>query len=458
MLEVIILAAGKGTRMVSDLPKVLHKVAGKPMLQHVLDTCLELGADRLHVVYGFGGDALRENIRNDEINWVLQDEQKGTGHAVEMAMSHVADDSTILVLYGDVPLISKSSLTKLMKACGEKSIGLMTAYLEDGGSYGRIQRDKFQSFQSIVEHKDATPEQILINEINTGFLAAPANKLKSWVSRLECENAQGEYYLTDIFALAVAEGVTVETCQPLDNDEIIGINDRQNLSVVERIFQQKLARYYLKEGLAISDPARFDVRGKISHGKDCFVDINVIFEGDVTLGHRVTIGANCHIKNMIIGDDVDIRANSVLEDSTIGELAIIGPFSRVRPESDIAALAHIGNFVEIKKSHVGAASKVNHLSYIGDADIGADVNIGAGVITCNYDGANKFKTVIGDNAFIGSDSQLVAPVEIGKGATIGAGSTITKNAPADELTLSRSPQQTRKGWQRPVKKKDKKES
>jgi len=458
MLEVIILAAGKGTRMVSDLPKVLHKVAGKPMLQHVLDTCLELGADRLHVVYGFGGDALRENIRNDEINWVLQDEQKGTGHAVEMAMSHVADDSTILVLYGDVPLISKSSLTKLMKACGEKSIGLMTAYLEDGGSYGRIQRDKFQSFQSIVEHKDATPEQIHINEINTGFLAAPANKLKTWVSRLECENAQGEYYLTDIFALAVAEGVTVETCQPLDNDEIIGINDRQNLSVVERIFQQKLAKYYLKEGLAISDPARFDVRGKISHGKDCFVDINVIFEGDVTLGNRVTIGANCHIKNMIIGDDVEIRANSVLEDSTIGELAIIGPFSRVRPESDIAALAHIGNFVEIKKSHVGAASKVNHLSYIGDADIGADVNIGAGVITCNYDGANKYKTVIGDNAFIGSDSQLVAPVEIGKGATIGAGSTITKNAPADELTLSRSPQQTRKGWQRPVKKKDKKES
>lgn len=458
MLEVIILAAGKGTRMVSDLPKVLHKVAGKPMLQHVLDTCLELGADRLHVVYGFGGDLLRENIHNEEINWVLQSEQKGTGHAVEMVMPYITEDSTVLVLYGDVPLISKGSLKNLMKSCGDTSIGLMTAYLEDGGSYGRIQRDKFLSFQEIVEHKDATPEQVHINEINTGFLAAPANMLKSWVSQLNCDNAQGEYYLTDIFAMAVAEGVTVETCQPVDNDEIIGINDRQNLSIVERIFQKKLARYYLDQGLAISDPARFDVRGKIAHGKDCFVDINVIFEGDVILGDRVTIGANCLIKNMTIGDDVEIRANSVLEESTIGELAIIGPFSRIRPESEISALAHIGNFVEIKKSHVGSGSKVNHLSYIGDTDIGADVNIGAGVITCNYDGANKYKTIIGDRAFIGSDSQLVAPVEIGEGATIGAGSTITKDTPADELTLSRSPQQTRKGWKRPVKKKVLKES
>jgi bifunctional UDP-N-acetylglucosamine pyrophosphorylase/glucosamine-1-phosphate N-acetyltransferase len=458
MLEVIILAAGKGTRMVSDLPKVLHKVAGKPMLQHVLDTCQDLGADRLHVVYGYGGDLLRENIPNEDINWVLQAEQKGTGDAVKMAMSHVAADSTVLVLYGDVPLISKNSLTNLMNVCSERSIGLMTAYLEEGGSYGRIQRDKFQSFQTIVEHKDATDEQIHINEINTGFLAAPADKLKTWVSNLDCENAQGEYYLTDIFAMAVAEGVIVETCQPDDNDEIIGVNDRANLSIVERLFQKKLAQYYLKEGLAISDPARFDVRGKISHGKDCFIDINVIFEGDVILGDRVTIGANCLIKNMIIGDDVEIRANSILEESTIGELAIIGPFSRVRPESDISALAHIGNFVEIKKSHVGSGSKVNHLSYIGDSDIGTDVNIGAGVITCNYDGANKFKTIIGDNAFIGSDSQLVAPVVIGDGATIGAGSTITKNVPANELTLSRSPQQTRTGWQRPVKKKPQKES
>jgi bifunctional UDP-N-acetylglucosamine pyrophosphorylase/glucosamine-1-phosphate N-acetyltransferase len=458
MLEVIILAAGKGTRMVSNQPKVLHEVAGKPMLQHVLDTCLELGADRLHVVYGFGGELLREKIHNDEINWVLQSEQNGTGHAVEMAMSHVDDDSTILILYGDVPLISKESLKKLLKAGADKSVGLMTAFLPDGGSYGRILRDKNHRFQSIVEHKDASPEQCEINEINTGLLAAPANRLKSWVSELECENAQGEYYLTDIFAMAVADGVDIETCEPLDNAEILGINDRQDLADVERIYQQQQASHYLQAGLAICDPTRFDIRGNLTHGKDCFVDINVIIEGDVVLGDRVTIGPNTQLKNMQIGDDVEIRANCVLEDSTIGELAIIGPYARIRPESDIAAFAHIGNFVEIKKSQVGSGSKVNHLSYIGDSEIGADVNIGAGVITCNYDGANKFKTIVGDKAFIGSDSQLVAPVEIGKGATIGAGSTITKNAPADELTLSRSPQKTSKGWQRPVKKKNKKES
>ncbi|NIA02885.1 MAG: UDP-N-acetylglucosamine diphosphorylase/glucosamine-1-phosphate N-acetyltransferase [Planctomycetia bacterium] len=301
-------------------------------------------------------------------------------------------------------------------------------------------------------HKDASPEQCEINEINTGLLAVSANRLKSWVSELECENAQGEYYLTDIFAMAVADGVDIETCEPLDNDEILGINDRQDLADVERIYQQRQASHYLQAGLAICDPARFDVRGNLTHGMDCFVDINVIIEGDVVLGDRVTIGPNTQLKNMQIGDDVEIKANCVLEDSTIGELAIIGPYARIRPESDIAAFAHIGNFVEIKKSQVGSGSKVNHLSYIGDSEIGADVNIGAGVITCNYDGANKFKTIIGDNAFIGSDSQLVAPVEIGKGATIGAGSTITKNAPADELTLSRANQKSIKDWQRPVKK------
>ncbi len=453
MLEVIILAAGKGTRMVSNLPKVLHEIAGKPLLQHVLDTCEGLGVDRLHVVYGYGGDSLPEKINNTEINWVLQSEQKGTGHAVDIAMSHVNDDSTVLILYGDVPLISKESLNELMRVAAEKSVGLMTARLENPGSYGRIQRDNNMCFQSIVEHRDATAEQQKINEINTGVFAAPAKKLKLWVSKLGCENTQGEYYLTDIFAMAVAEGVSVETCQPFDNSEILGINDRQDLSFVERIYQKKQAEHHLLAGLTISDPARFDVRGNLVHGKDCFVDINVIFEGNVVLGDRVSIGSNCLIKNMWIGDDAEIRANSILEDSSIGELATVGPYSRVRPESEIAALAHIGNFVEIKKSRVGSGSKVNHLSYIGDSEIGADVNIGAGVITCNYDGANKYKTIIGDKVFIGSDSQLVAPVEIGKGATIGAGSTITKDVPADELTLSRSAQQTKKGWQRPVKKK-----
>ncbi len=453
MLEVIILAAGKGTRMVSDLPKVLHEIAGRPMLQHVLDTCQELGADRLHVVYGYGGDLLREKIRNDDVNWVLQAEQKGTGHAVRIAMEYVNDDSTVLVLYADVPLISKVSLIALTQLCGENSVGLMTAHLNVGTGYGRIQRDEQQKFQSIIEDRDADKEQKKINEINTGFLSGPAKRIKSWVAKLGCENSQGEYYLTDIFSMAIAEGVAVETCQPVENDEILGINDRQNLSVVERIFQQKQAEKYLQQGLAISDPMRFDVRGRLIHGKDCSVDINVIIEGNVTLGDRVSIGPNTLLKNMMIGDDVEIKANCVLEDSSIGELAIIGPYSRIRPESVIASFAHIGNFVEIKKSQVGSGSKVNHLSYIGDTEIGADVNIGAGVITCNYDGANKYKTIIGDKAFIGSDSQLVAPVEIGEGATIGAGSTITKDSPAGELTLSRPVQQTKKGWQRPVKKK-----
>ncbi len=452
MLEVIILAAGKGTRMVSDLPKVLHEVAGKPMLQHVLDTCQELGADRLHVVYGFGGDLLREKIHNENVNWVLQVEQKGTGHAVNIAMEHVDDDSTVLILYGDVPLISKVSLNTLTQVCGENSVGLMTARLNEGGTYGRIQRDEYQNFQSIIENRDANEEQKKITEINAGLLSGPAKKIKYWVSKLGCENAQGEYYLTDIFAMAIAEGVVVETCQPVDNDEILGINDRQNLSVIERIYQKKQSDKYLMEGLTISDPARFDVRGSLIHGKDCCVDINVVIEGNVTLGDRVSIGPNTLLKNMVIGDDVEIKANCVLEDSSIGELAIVGPYSRIRPESEIASFAHIGNFVEIKKSQVGSGSKVNHLSYIGDTEIGTDVNIGAGVITCNYDGANKYKTIIGDKAFIGSGSQLVAPLKVGKGATIGAGSTITKNAPDDELTLNRAPLQTIKGWQRPVKK------
>ena len=458
MLEVIILAAGKGTRMVSNLPKVLHEIAGKPMLQHVLDTCLELGADRLHVVYGHGGDLLRDKIQNDEINWILQAEQNGTGHAVEIAMPHLSDNSTVLVLYGDVPLISQQSLKKLLQKCDEKSVGLMTALLQDGGSYGRIQRDKDQCFQSIIEYKDATPEQCEINEINTGFLAAPAALLKTWVSRLGCDNAQGEYYLTDIFAMAVADGVSVETCQPGKSTEIYGINDRKDLSDVERIYQQQQVARYLEAGLTVCDPARLDIRGNLTHGKDCSIDINVILEGEVTLGDRVSIGPNTLLKNVSVADDAVIKANCIVEDSVIGELAIIGPFARIRPESEISSLAHIGNFVEIKKSQVGSGSKVNHLSYIGDTDIGVDVNIGAGVITCNYDGANKFKTIIGDNAFIGSDSQLIAPVEIGKGATIGAGSTITSYAPEDALTLSRSQQKTKKGWQRPLKKRAQKES
>jgi bifunctional UDP-N-acetylglucosamine pyrophosphorylase/glucosamine-1-phosphate N-acetyltransferase len=451
MLEVIILAAGKGTRMYSEKPKVLHEVAGRPMLQHVINTCTELGADRLHVVYGYGSQLLREQIQDGTIHWVYQQEQKGTGHAVDVAMSEIEDDSTVLVLYGDVPLISVESLQSLMQTAGEHSVGLMTAALDDGGSYGRIIRDSNRNFRKIVEFKDASPEQCCINEINTGFLCAPANKLRQWVKSIECNNAQGEYYLTDIFAMAVDEGVAVETCQPADNAEIHGINNRLDLSEVERIYQNIQVRTLMRNGLTVIDPNRFDLRGSLIHGKDCAIDINVIIEGDVELGDRVKIGPNCSLKNVRIADDVEIKANCVLEDSSIGELAIIGPYSRVRPESEIAAFAHIGNFVEIKKSRIGNGSKVNHLSYVGDTEVGSDVNIGAGVITCNYDGANKYKTIIGDNSFIGSDTQLVAPVSVGKGATIGAGSTITRNAPDNELTLSRSEQVTKAGWKRPQK-------
>jgi bifunctional UDP-N-acetylglucosamine pyrophosphorylase/glucosamine-1-phosphate N-acetyltransferase len=451
MLEVIILAAGKGTRMYSDKPKVLHEVAGKPMLEHVLETCHELGADKLHVVYGFAGDLLRERISDEKINWVLQEEQKGTGHAIDVAMPHVSDESTVLVLYGDVPLISSRSLRALLETAGSNAVGLMTAYLDDAGAYGRIIRDENKNFRAIIEYQDADPDQRLINEINTGFLCAPAARLRQWVESIESDNAQGEYYLTDIFAMAVAEGVAVETCEPIDHEEILGINNRLDLASVERAYQHRRVRELMERGLSVSDPSRVDIRGALRHGRDCHVDINVIFEGEVALGDRVRIGPNCVLKNVRIEDDVEIKSNCVIEESRIGELAIVGPFSRIRPQSEIAAFAHIGNFVEIKKSTIGNGSKVNHLSYIGDSEIGRDVNVGAGVITCNYDGANKYRTVIGDNAFIGSDCQLVAPVEIGEAATIGAGSTIVQDAPAGELTLSRSKQVTRKGWRRPRK-------
>jgi bifunctional UDP-N-acetylglucosamine pyrophosphorylase/glucosamine-1-phosphate N-acetyltransferase len=451
MLEVIILAAGKGTRMYSDKPKVLHEVAGKPMLEHVLETCHELGADKLHVVYGFAGDLLRERISDGKINWVLQEEQKGTGHAIDVAMPHVSDESTVLVLYGDVPLISSRSLRALLETAGSNAVGLMTAYLDDAGAYGRIIRDDNKNFRAIIEYQDADPDQRLINEINTGFLCAPAARLRQWVESIESDNAQGEYYLTDIFAMAVAEGVAVETCEPIDHEEILGINNRLDLASVERAYQHRRVRELMERGLSVADPSRVDIRGALRHGRDCHVDINVIFEGEVALGDRVRIGPNCVLKNVRIEDDVEIKSNCVIEESRIGELAIVGPFSRIRPQSEIAAFAHIGNFVEIKKSTIGNGSKVNHLSYIGDSEIGKDVNVGAGVITCNYDGANKHQTVIGDNAFIGSDCQLVAPVEVGEGATIGAGSTIVEDAPAGELTLSRSKQVTRKGWRRPQK-------
>ncbi|HBE91719.1 MAG TPA: UDP-N-acetylglucosamine diphosphorylase/glucosamine-1-phosphate N-acetyltransferase [Gammaproteobacteria bacterium] len=453
-LEVIILAAGKGTRMLSALPKVLHELAGKPLLTHVLDTSRQLGAQRLHVVYGFGGGVLRNSISADDVNWVLQAEQNGTGHAVQLAIESVDDDSTVMVLYGDVPMVSVHSLQAMLDAAGHDAVGLMTAVLDDPAAYGRIIRDDNQRFKEIVEYSDATDAQRAVREINTGFLAAPAKRLKKWLSEIDSENAQGEFYLTDIFSLAVADGIGVETCQPVQTNEILGINNRVDLAVVERIFQQQSAQRLMHQGLSLHDPERFDLRGTLNHGQDCSIDINVVIAGDVSLGDRVTIGPNCYLKDMHIGNDVVIQPNCVLEQARIGDAAIIGPYARLRPEADVAQDAHIGNFVEIKKSRIGKGSKVNHLSYVGDSEIGSGVNIGAGVITCNYDGAYKHKTVIGDDAFIGSDTQLVAPVTVGKGATIGAGSTITSNTPDNTLTLSRATQVSIEGWLRPIKKKD----
>ncbi len=451
-LEVIILAAGKGTRMRSALPKVLHELAGKPLIEHVLDASRQLGAYRLHIVYGFGGDQLRNAIAGDDLNWVLQAEQQGTAHAVQLAMEHVSDSSTAMVLYGDVPLVSVHSLQAMLEAAGHDAVGLMTAALQDPAAYGRIIRDENNRFKEIIEYSDATDTQRTINEINTGFLAAPASRLKKWLSEIDSDNAQGEFYLTDIFALAVADGIGVETCQPVHNDEILGVNNRLDLSVLERIYQEKEAARLMMQGLTLIDPGRFDLRGILQHGQDCCIDINTVISGDVILGDRVTIGPNCLLKNVQVGNDVEIKANCVFEDAAIGDGAIIGPYARLRPAADIGPDAHIGNFVEVKKSTIGEGSKVNHLSYVGDTEIGSGVNVGAGVITCNYDGANKHKTIIGDNAFIGSDTQLVAPVSVGSGATIGAGSTITQDTPQDTLTLSRATQVSIEGWQRPVKK------
>jgi bifunctional UDP-N-acetylglucosamine pyrophosphorylase/glucosamine-1-phosphate N-acetyltransferase len=452
MLEVIILAAGKGTRMLSDMPKVLHQLGGKPLLGHVLETCRQLDAERIHVVYGFAGESLRESYPDSGLNWVEQAEQLGTGHAVSLALEHVSAGSTVLVLYGDVPLITRGSLHAMLEAAGKQSVGLMTALLDEPAAYGRILRDGNGRFQSIVEFSDASDAQRSIREINTGFLAAPAGRLADWLKGVHSDNAQGEYYLTDIFALAVADGVAVETCQPADDSEILGVNSRQDLAHLERIYQLQQAHRLMKQGVTLRDPQRFDLRGSLRHGRDCEIDIDVIIEGDVVLGDRVRIGPHCHLRDSQIGDDASLKPHCVLEQAQVGEKAIIGPFARLRPGAGIGSAAHIGNFVEIKNSSVGHGSKVNHLSYVGDADVGSGVNIGAGVITCNYDGANKHKTVIGDGAFIGSDCQLVAPVTVGSGATIGAGSTITADAPADTLTLSRVPQKSVAGWQRPRKK------
>ena len=446
-LKVVILAAGKGTRMRSEQPKVLQRIGALSLLEHVIRVANQLGAETPIVVYGHGGEAVTEELSQLSALWVLQDQQLGTGHAVQQALPHLADDDRVLVLYGDVPLVTAVTLQPIIDADG---LGLLTVEMDDPAGYGRIVRQHGQ-VQRIVEEKDADDAELGINEINTGMLAAQGGQLRSWLGRLENNNAQGEFYLTDIIAMAVADGVPVTGIAAASPVEVKGINNRQQQAELERAYQQRQADQLMAAGVCLRDPARFDLRGELSCGTDVSIDINVLVEGRVRLGDRVSIGPNVVLSDVDIGDDVVIHANSVLDKSSVGNGAVIGPFARLRPDTILAAGVRVGNFVEIKKSTIGIGSKVNHLSYIGDTQMGASVNIGAGTITCNYDGANKHLTVIGDNVFVGSDTQLVAPVEVQDGATIGAGSTITRTAEAGKLTLSRSKQVTTAAWKRPVK-------
>jgi UDP-N-acetylglucosamine diphosphorylase/glucosamine-1-phosphate N-acetyltransferase len=450
-LSVVILAAGKGTRMYSDLPKVLHPIAGKPMVKHVIDTAKQLGAHNIHLVYGHGGDLMQQRLANEPVNWVLQTEQLGTGHAMQQAAPFFADDENILMLYGDAPLITKTTLEKLIAAKPDKGIALLTVVLDNPTGYGRILRENGNVI-GIVEQKDANTEQLKIQEVNTGVMVSDGASFKKWLTQLDNNNAQGEYYMTDVIALANRDGCQVAAVQAADLMEVEGANNRLQLVALEQYFQQKQARELLLAGVMLLDPNSFKLRGELTHGKDVEIDMNVILKGKVRLGNRVKIGAGCVITNCDIGDDVEIKPYSVLEDASVGANAAIGPFSRLRPGAELAENTHVGNFVEIKKAQIGKGSKVNHLTYVGDAEIGKDCNIGAGVITCNYDGANKFKTIIGDNVFIGSDSQLVAPVTIESGATIGAGSTIRDDVRHDELVTTRVPQKHIQGWERPKKK------
>lgn len=450
-LSVVILAAGKGTRMYSDLPKVLHPIAGKPMVKHVIDTAKQLGAHNIHLVYGHGGDLMQQRLANEPVNWVLQTEQLGTGHAMQQAAPFFADDENILMLYGDAPLITKATLEKLIAAKPDKGIALLTVVLDNPTGYGRILREN-GNVVGIVEQKDANAEQLKIQEVNTGVMVSDGASFKKWLTQLDNNNAQGEYYMTDVIALANRDGCQVAAVQAADLMEVEGANNRLQLVALEQYFQQKQARELLLAGVMLLDPNSFKLRGELTHGKDVEIDMNVILKGKVRLGNRVKIGAGCVLTNCDIGDDVEIKPYSVLEDTSVGANAAIGPFSRLRPGAELAENTHVGNFVEIKKAQIGKGSKVNHLTYVGDAEIGKDCNIGAGVITCNYDGANKFKTIIGDNVFIGSDSQLVAPVTIESGATIGAGSTIRTDVKHDELVTTRVPQKHVQGWERPKKK------
>ncbi|MGL4410272.1 bifunctional UDP-N-acetylglucosamine diphosphorylase/glucosamine-1-phosphate N-acetyltransferase GlmU [Zoogloea sp.] len=450
-MDVIILAAGQGKRMRSVLPKVLQPLAGKPMLAHVIDTARSLEAGRIVVVYGHGGEVVREALNAPDLAWARQDPPQGTGHAVQQAMPLVEDGGIALVLYGDVPLIGAATLRRLLAAASEQSLALLTVGMDKPTGYGRILRDEAGRVQRIVEEKDATPAERLVQEVNTGILAAPVARLRQWLSQLRNDNAQGEYYLTDIIAMAVADGLEVITAQPDAFEETLGVNNKTQLAELERIHQKNIARRLTDEGVTLIDPARIDVRGELVCGRDVEIDVNCVFEGRVELGDGVRIGANCVVVNARIAAGTKIKPFSHIEDTVMGEACIIGPYARTRPGTVLGQDVHLGNFVEVKNSVIADHSKANHLAYVGDADIGQRVNVGAGTITCNYDGVNKFRTVIEDDVFIGSDTQLVAPVRVGQGATLGAGTTLTKDAPAGQLTVSRARQVSVPGWQRPEK-------
>lgn len=448
--SIIILAAGQGKRMNSARPKVLQPLAGQPLLRHVIDCARETGTADICVVYGHGGDEVAAAFAGDDVRWALQAEQKGTGHAVRMAMPETPDDHQVLVLYGDVPLLRAATIGRLQEACGADDVGVLTVDMQEPFGYGRIVRAGKTVVRS-VEEKDATSEERKITEINTGVMCAPAQKLKKWLGQLGNDNSQGEYYLTDVIAMAVADDVTVHGVAADDQVEIMGINDKKQLAEAERALQLRRADKLMDDGVTLADPARLDIRGNLTCGKDVFIDVNVIFEGDVHLGDNVRIESNNFIVNSRIGAGTVVRSNCHIEGATSGSNCRIGPFARLRPDAELGDNVGVGNFVEIKKSTIAAGSKVNHLTYIGDSTVGRDVNIGAGTITCNYDGLHKHQTIIGDGAFIGSGVELVAPVEIGKGATIGAGSTISRSVPPGKLTLERARQVTVPGWKSPKK-------
>lgn len=450
-MDVVILAAGKGTRMRSALPKVLQPIAGRPMLAHVVETARRLDAQRICVVYGHGGETVRQSLDDAGLEWALQAPQLGTGHAVAQALPHLSADGFAMVLYGDVPLIGAATLTRLRQAAAHDALALLTVEMDDPTGYGRILRDATGGVTRIVEQKDATADEREVKEVNTGILVAPLPRLRDWIGRVGNDNAQGEFYLTDIVGLAVQDGVRVTTVGPDADWEILGVNSKPQLAELERIHQRNVADGLMENGTTLIDPARIDVRGELTCGRDVEIDVNCVFEGRVELGDGVRVGANCVLRDAVIGAGTRIAPFSHIDATVMGAGCAIGPYARTRPGSRLGADVHVGNFVEIKNSVLDDGAKANHLAYVGDADIGQRVNIGAGTITCNYDGANKYRTVVEDDAFIGSDTQLVAPVRVGKGATLGAGTTLTKDAPAGQLTVSRARQISIANWTRPVK-------